>query len=83
MALLHLDAIADQVERILRDEDVRKKQLLNLAESLNYIHSHRPLMWLTHVLRDRIRLLTGRLIVLTLQEDHVWLASDKEAEQQH
>jgi hypothetical protein len=31
MAPLHIDAITDQAERILRDEAVRKKQLLSLA----------------------------------------------------
>lgn len=83
MAPRPLDAISDEVERILPHKTIRKKQLSNLADSLNYIHSHHPFMWLTHVLRNRIRLLVGRLIVLTLKDDHVWLATDATAESGH
>ena len=71
-----LDAVGAKIEAILRDPAVRATQLSIFAESLSYIHDQNPSGWLTHLLRDRVRLLTGRLIVLTLQDDQVWLPID-------
>ena len=75
-----LDAVGAKIEAILRDPAVRATQLSIFAESLSYIHDQNPSGWLTHLLRDRVRLLTGRLIVLTLQDDQVWLPIDASAD---
>lgn len=71
-----LNQVRSRIDAILRDPAVRAAQLSIFAESLSYIHDYRPSGWLIHLRRDRIRLLSGGLIVLTLEADEVWLAID-------
>lgn len=65
---------------VLSDPTTRPRQLIALAESLAYAERRNPEIWLVHVRQDRIRLFAGRLIVLTLTRDSVWVTTDDVAE---
>jgi len=71
-----LSEVRSRLDAILPDPAVRVAQLSIFAESLSYIHDQRPSGWLTHLRRGRMRLLSGGLIVVTLESDEVWLAID-------
>lgn len=75
MRLRSLDEVASAVNAILPNDSVRHRQLSTFCDALEYVQSRGAELWLVHVTRDRIRLLVGRLIVLTLLGDRVWLAS--------
>jgi len=77
-----LEALAAKVEVVLKDPALRARQLAVFAESLAFIHSHNPSLWLTHVLSDRIRFFAGRLIVMTLSGDTAWVTTDPQHDDQ-
>jgi len=77
------DRVADRIAAILPNLAVRIVQLRILADSIDYLHERNESLWLTHLLPDRLRLLAGRLIILTLQGDRVWLAADPTAQLSH
>jgi hypothetical protein len=70
---LDLKGLAQRVEDVLPDRVARAAQLTALADSLVYISARNPSIWLVHVLSDRVRLFAGRLIVLTLQRQSLWV----------
>ena len=78
-----IDDVDREIEAVLPDATLRVAQLSCLAESLRFIHERQPDCWLTHLRSDlrprRLRLFAGRLIVLTLEGDEVWLATDGDA----
>lgn len=76
MPMPTLEALADKVEALLPDPIVRATQLSLFADSLEYVYSYDSSLSLTHILSDRIRLFAGRLIVLTLKDDSVWVTTD-------
>ncbi|MCK9222792.1 MAG: HNH endonuclease [Limnochordia bacterium] len=71
-----LITLAHRVEKILPDPLVRATQLEALADSLTYAQARNSAIWLVHVRSDRIRLFTGRLIVLTLMDRDLWVTTD-------
>lgn len=75
------DALVRAVERALPDPVARAAQLAALADSLTYVQTTNPKIWLVHVLADRIRLFAGHTIVLTLQRSGVWLTTDASADE--
>lgn len=77
-----VDSIKTSVQAILPNPRSRKRQLSIYAEALDHIDSKDPNGWLTHVREDRIRLLCGGLIVLTLMEDEIWLPIDASSDTQ-
>lgn len=72
----NLVELGHKIEMILSDPTTRSRQLIALAESLAYVERGNPEIWLVHVREDRIRLFAGRLIVLTLTRDSVWVTTD-------
>jgi 5-methylcytosine-specific restriction endonuclease McrA len=68
------DTVAAKIEAILPDPEVRTAQLSAFAESLSYVHDLDESGWLTHLRSDRVRLFAGRIIVMTLANDQVWMA---------
>lgn len=74
--LSDLGALADRVERALPVPQARVPQLTALVDSLEHIASHNGSLLIVQVRSDRIRLFAGRLIVLTLSKDHIWLATE-------
>ncbi|NMB46715.1 MAG: hypothetical protein GX998_09945 [Firmicutes bacterium] len=76
MCATDIDILAARVEAILPDSIARRLQLSILADSLAYVHTRDAAICLIHVLSDRIRLFAGRLIVLTLEGNRVWVTTD-------
>lgn len=75
---LSLEALSAKIEALLANPSERAVQLSIFAESFDYVNRHGTNLALTHLLPDRLRLFAGRLIVLTLKGNSVWLALDGE-----
>lgn len=71
-----LRALAQRIERVLPNQNVRMVQLTALADSIDYVTNRNPTLFVVHLKPNRVRLIVGRLIVLTLESNHIWLATD-------
>lgn len=65
------------LESILPNQENRKKYLNILIEAINYANSCGSCKWGTQYKSNRIWLLVGDFVVLSIQKDIVWLALDQ------
>lgn len=72
--------VEQDIARLLPDIEVRKHCLSVLLESLNEANLYGAQKWGVYCRNDidRLRLLVGSLIVLTIQEGRLWMALDHE-----
>ena len=70
--------IAQEIDAILPDPDARRLMLPIFAESMRYIRWRKPEWCLVKFDRNHLRLFAGRLIVLTLESNEIWVAIDPE-----
>ena len=80
----HIQKIEDFVASLLPDNQVRKLCLSVLLESVIEANKYGPSKWGVYYIpdADRLRLLIGSMIVLTIQKQGVWMALDQELLQQ-
>lgn len=68
---------ANEVEKILPDEERRKIYLSLFSEALKKANSYGNNKWGAYCEDKRVRLLVGSLIVFTIHKNGIWLALDK------
>jgi 5-methylcytosine-specific restriction endonuclease McrA len=68
--------LQQKVEAIVSDPRVREVMLTIFAESMAYIRDRKPEWCLVRFHGKHLRLFAGRLIVLTLEHEHVWTTTD-------
>ena len=68
--------IAQKLDVILRDPGSRKPMLSIFAGSMGYIRGRKPDWCIVQFSGKHLRLFAGRLIVLTLESDEVWVTTD-------
>lgn len=73
------DLIA-KLESILPDAATAQRHLSLFHQSVKYVRGRGAAPWAAHVKPDRIRLLVGQLIVMTVSAEWVWLATDDGAD---
>lgn len=69
--------IAQIATSLLPDTTVRKRCLEVFVEAVIEANKYGANKWGVHVLSDRVRLLVGNLIVLTIHNQAVWMALDQ------
>lgn len=69
--------MAQIVTSLLPDTRVRKRCLEVFVEAVIEANKYGANKWGVHVLSDRVRLLVGNLIVLTIHNQAVWMALDQ------
>jgi len=67
--------VAHRLESALPDPSVRDSMLSIFAESMRFIRNRKPDWCLVRFSGKHLRLFAGRLIVLTLHTDEVWLTT--------
>jgi hypothetical protein len=71
--------IVERIERALPEPDDRQSMLVKLGESMVRIREQKPEWCLIRIHGRRIRLFAGRLIVMTIAADGIWLTTDPSA----
>lgn len=72
--------IAQKLDAMLPDPDARRLMLSIFAESMRYIRWRKPDWCLVYFDRNHLRLFAGRLVVLTLESNDVWVTTDPEVQ---
>jgi len=73
------EQVQRHIERVLPDEVCRRMCLSIFADSIDRLHAQGPDRWGVYCEGDLVRLLGGRLIVLAIVPNEVWLALDQKA----
>lgn len=68
--------IERRLEALFPDTSVRERTLSIFAESIRFIRARKPDWCHVRLARRRLRLFAGRLIVLTLHPEGVWVTTD-------
>ncbi len=71
-------SIAQRLDAILPDQGSRGPMLSIFAESMRYIRGRKPEWCIVQFKGKHLRLFAGRLIVLALESDVVWVTTDPE-----
>src|SRR5512145_2904943 len=72
--------IERRLDALLPDPTVRERTLAFFAESVRFVRTREPLWRHVRLARRRLRLFAGRLIVLALDPEGIWLATDPASE---
>lgn len=75
--------IEQRLDALLPEPNIRARMLAVFAESMQYIRARRPDWCHVRWAGRRLRLLAGRLIVLTLHAEGVWMTTDASAADEH
>lgn len=68
--------IAQKLDAILPDQDSRGSMLSIFAGSMQYVRARKPEWFIVKFSGRRLRLFAGRLIVLVLEVNEVWVSTD-------
>lgn len=79
MSDLSIVDIKKQLTNLLPDEKYRKKCFLYFVESIHEAHSYGQNKWGVYSNKQKIRLLVGNLILLTIHKKGIWISLDKQS----
>ena len=72
------ESVKETLNQIFPDKEIRKNCLSILSECIIQADESGSSKWGVHLLKDRVRLLVGSMIVCTIQDGEIWVALDQD-----